>query len=100
MPDHFYVYPSYLKRSVKRSEGRRVPESVAVGGELTAEGMREAAQALGFHAEVETKHYPKEAWRVEGRIKVAKKKGVSKAEFLRRLAKELHTRAQAAAGAP
>ena len=62
MPDHFYVYPSYLKRSVPRSEGRRLPAGESVGGEVTAEGMAEGARALGFQAEVEPKQYPKVAW--------------------------------------
>lgn len=93
MPDHFYVYPTYLKRSVPRTEGRRVPATESVGGELTAEMLLEATRALGFQAEVEAKHHPKEAWRAEGRIKVAKKKGVTKEEFLHRLARELHKRA-------
>lgn len=100
MPDHFYVYPSYLKRSVPRSEGRRVPASLAVPGELTAEGMGEVAQALGFSVEVEKKHYPKESWRAEGRLKVKKRKGVSKAQFLVKLAEELRERAQKAQAAP
>jgi signal recognition particle subunit SEC65 len=92
MPDHFYVYPSYLKRSVPRSEGRRVPASEAVGGDLTAEAMADAGRALGFKVEVEPKHYPKEAWRAEGRIKVLKKKGVTKGQFMVRLAHELNRR--------
>lgn len=97
MPDHFYVYPTYLKRSVPRAEGRRVPATEAVSGELNATTLQEAAKSLGFHAEVEEKHHPKEAWRAEGRIKVTKKKGVTKEEFLHRLARELRKRAAAAA---
>lgn len=99
MPDHFYVYPSYLKRSVPRSEGRRVPAADAVGGELTTEQMLDAALALGFKAEAETKHYPKEAWRAEGRLKVQKKKGVTKAKFLLTLARELRKRGASAPSA-
>jgi signal recognition particle subunit SEC65 len=99
MPDHFYVYPSYLKRAVPRSEGRRVPSSQAVTGELSAEAMADAGRALGFKVEVEPKHYPKEAWRAEGRIKVQKKKGVTKAQFVLRLAKEINRRGAAAPSA-
>ncbi len=94
MPDHFYVYPVYLKRSVPRSEGRRVSADLAVTGELSAEGLGEAARALGYSVEVETKHYPKEAWKTEGRIKVMKRKGVTKAQFLVKLAQTLRERAQ------
>ncbi len=98
MPDHFYVYPSYLKRSVPRSEGRRISAKLAVDGEITAERLKEAASALGFQIEVEPKHYPKESWRAEGRIKVSKKEGVTKAQFLVRLAQELRRRASSASG--
>jgi signal recognition particle subunit SEC65 len=98
MPDHFYVYPTYLKRSVKRAEGRRVPDAEAVSGELNAPMLLDAAKGIGFQAELENKQYPKEAWRGEGRIKVTKKKGVTKAQFLHRLARELRARAAKTAG--
>jgi signal recognition particle subunit SRP19 len=89
MPDHFYVYPSYLDRGLSRAEGRRIPEPEAVG-DLTVEEIARAAQRLGFRAEVESaKQYPRRAWSGGGRVKIAKRSGTTKAGFLRPLAREI-----------
>lgn len=96
MPDHFYVYPSYLRRKGSRASGRRVPAALAVN-EVTLEEIAAAAQKLGYRVEVEAaKAYPREAHLHEGRVKVAKKPKHSKAGVLRELAEALH----AAAAAP
>lgn len=93
MPDHFYVYPSYLLRTTSRADGRRVPTSVAMNEEVTVEDLLEAAKALGVKAEAEPKKvYPRSVGTVEGRLKVTKKKGISKTEFLRKLAAEVKRR--------
>jgi signal recognition particle subunit SRP19 len=97
MPDHFYVYPAYLRRETSRTAGRRVPEATALDDPTVAD-LVVAAKALGFEVTAEeSKHYPRQFHRYEGRIKVAKKAGVTKTEFLRRIAAELHQRAQAGA---
>jgi signal recognition particle subunit SRP19 len=89
MADHFYVYPSYLSSDTSRSEGRRVPQRAAIGA-VTLEEIVATARILGFTAEAEPqKHYPRQAFRYEGRVKVAKQAGTTKARFLERLAEEL-----------
>jgi signal recognition particle subunit SEC65 len=97
MPDHFYVYPSYLGRERSRKDGRRVAAALAVP-DLTGEEIVAAAQHLGFRAEFESeKHYPRSAGDFRGRVKVVKKADVTKAAFLRSVAQEL-ARRRAAGG--
>ena len=89
MPDHFYVYPSYLARGVSRSDGRRVPTDQAVA-DVTSEEIVQAAKRLGYKAEVEAeRQYPRRVEAYAGRVKVIKRAGVPKAKFLRLLAGEL-----------
>ncbi len=89
MPDHFYVYPAYLHRGLSRADGRRLPESEAVA-DATAEEIVTAAKRLGFKAEAEpAKQYPRRFYAYEGRVKVTKKAGTSKAAFLRAVAAEV-----------
>ena len=89
MPDHFFVYPTYVKQGVTRALGRRVPTKLAVADATLGE-IAAAATKLGFVATAEPeKQYPREVSTYAGRLKVVKKPGVSKAEFLRRLAAEL-----------
>jgi signal recognition particle subunit SEC65 len=95
MPDHFYVYPAYIRRSVTRAMGRRVPSSEALP-EVGLESIAEAAKALGFHVETEAnRQYPRDLLENAGRVKVRKKAGVTKTAFLKRLCAELHRRAPA-----
>ncbi len=99
MPDHVYVYPGYLAKDGSRTDGRRVPQELAVS-DLTLEAIVGAAQALGLTAEAEAeKHYPRRFYRYEGRVKIAKKKGLSKTKLLRLLAEELRKRAAPGAAA-
>jgi signal recognition particle subunit SEC65 len=89
MPDHFFVYPTYVKQGVTRALGRRVPSRLAVA-DATLSEIAEATTTLGFVATAEPeKQYPREVSTYAGRLKVVKQPGVSKAEFLRRLAMEL-----------
>ena len=88
MPEHFYVYPAYVEK-VPRSAGRRVPASESLG-DVSAEEIVEAARRLGVKAELEGgKQYPRRFFTYAGRVKVAKKAGITKAAFLRALAGEL-----------
>ena len=90
MPDHIYVYPGYLAKDGTRSDGRRVPQALAVP-DLTVDALVGAARALGYTVEAEPlKNYPRRFYRYEGRVKITKKKGVSKTRLLRLLAEELH----------
>jgi signal recognition particle subunit SRP19 len=86
VPDHFFVYPSYLKRKATRAHGRRLPEAVALP-EVTVEEIVAAAKALGFEAVAEpARSYPREAHLFEGRVRVHKKGNVTKTAFLRTVA--------------
>jgi signal recognition particle subunit SEC65 len=97
MPDHFYVYPEYLDRSIPRASGRRVPSDAAPSG-ATLEEIVAAAAALGFKAAPEAeKHYPPNAHAFAGRVKVTKRSGTTKARFLVDLAREINRRRPAAA---
>ena len=97
MPDHFYVYPEYVDRSISRADGRRVPADGASAG-VTLEEVLAAATALGYKATGEAeKHYPRRAHAYSGRAKVTKRKGATKAVFLTLLAKEITRRRPAAA---
>jgi signal recognition particle subunit SRP19 len=92
MPDHFFVYPSYLRRATTRALGRRVPQAVAVTEPALAE-IVEVAQSLGFTATAEPdKQYPRAVHAYAGRVRVVKKVGVTKTVFLRQLADELFRR--------
>ena len=89
MPDHFYVYPGYLARGASRAAGRRVPVADTVA-DVTADDIVQAAKRLGYRAEVEAdKQYPRTVPTFVGRVKVTKKAGVTKAEFLRLVAAEV-----------
>ncbi|MGI0070896.1 MAG: signal recognition particle subunit SRP19/SEC65 family protein [Thermoplasmata archaeon] len=97
MPEHFYVYPAYLGRGLSRKDGRRLPEADALV-EVTGEEILQAARRLGFKAEAEPeKHYPPRAAAHEGRVKVSKRDGTTKARFLRLLAADLKKHRPAAA---
>ena len=86
MPDHFYVYPSYLRKRTLRRTGRRVPAALALA-EVTAQEIAEAAGRLGYRAEVEpSKNYPREAHLAEGRVRIAKRAGASKPAARRQIA--------------
>jgi signal recognition particle subunit SRP19 len=92
MPDHFFVYPSYVSRGSTRALGRRVPQTVAVS-DATLEEIVEVARALGFTAAPDPdKQYPRAVHAYAGRVRVAKKPGVTKTRFLRQLATELSAR--------
>jgi signal recognition particle subunit SEC65 len=92
MPDYFYVYPAYLARGSSRARGRRVPAPIAPS-DVSLEEILQAARAMGFEATAEPeKSYPRQFYRYDGRVKIAKKAGVTKTSFLRRLASELQRR--------
>ena len=97
MPDHFYVYPAYLEKGIARADGRRVPAESGLA-DLTAEEIAAAVKRLGLSAEVEPgKQYPRRFFTYAGRVKVGKRPGTTKAEFLRAIAREIHRqRVQAA----
>jgi len=92
MPDHFYVYPAYLEGATPRSLGRRVPAEGAPT-DVTLEEIVDAASALGAKATAEPdKQYPPQFHRYAGRVKIAKRAGVTKTAFLKDLAREIGRR--------
>jgi len=96
MPDHFYVYPAYLDRANPRSMGRRVAGSDAPG-DVTLDEIVAAAQALGATAKAEPeKQYPRTFFTYSGRVRIAKRPGVTKARFLQDLGREILRRRPAA----
>lgn len=91
MPDFFYVYPAYLDRQGSRAQGRRVGAAEAAD-EVTAEQVLAAATSLGFTAEIESgKQYPRQFYKFAGRVKIAKKAGMTKARALRAIATALRS---------
>ena len=89
MPDHIYVYPAYLAKEGTQAYGRRVPKEIAVL-EVTLEAIVSAAKHLGYTAESQPeKNYPRRFYDYSGRVKIAKKAGVSKTRLLRLLAEEM-----------
>ena len=98
MPDHFYVYPSYLRKRTARALGRRVPQELALT-EVTVEQIVGAAVQLGYRAEAETaKSYPREAHLGEGRVRISKRAGSSKQATLRAIAERLRSTATPPSG--
>jgi signal recognition particle subunit SRP19 len=92
MPDHFFVYPSYVSRGSTRALGRRVPQNIAVT-DATLDEIVDVAKKLGFTASAEPdKQYPRAVHAYAGRVRVAKKPGVAKTAFLHQLADELTRR--------
>jgi signal recognition particle subunit SEC65 len=96
MPDHFYVYPTYLDKGGSRSDGRRIPASGA-NADVTVDEIVAAARALGFTATAEPdKQYSRSVSTYSGRVKVAKKAGTTKTAFLHQVAREIERRRPAA----
>jgi signal recognition particle subunit SEC65 len=89
MPDHIYVYPAYLAKDSSRADGRRVPAAHAPPT-ATVDQILAAAKSLGFKAEAQPERgYPRQGPGDAGRVKVAKRSGVSKTKLLRLLADEI-----------
>ncbi|PSQ17453.1 signal recognition particle protein Srp19 [Halobacteriales archaeon QS_8_69_26] len=64
------IYPAYLDRNCTRSEGRRVPEDVAVE-DPTVEEIAKAVQQVGYDAVIERDvSYSREHWQDRGRVLV------------------------------
>ncbi len=92
MPDHFFVYPAYLDRSVSRSLGRRVPAGAALS-EVTADEIVQAARGIGFTAEPEPdRQFPPVFHTYAGRVRLVKRAGTSKTRALREIADEIGRR--------
>lgn len=65
------LWPRYFEARLTRSEGRRVPEDLAVEAP-EADAIAEAAEALGYEATVEPEaRHPRRSWTSSGRVVVA-----------------------------
>lgn len=73
--DRFALWPRYFDRSLSRSQGRRVPESLAVKAPDSA-WVEAVARKLGLDPTREEKaHHPSLPGEVSGRVLVMKKGG-------------------------
>lgn len=65
------LWPRYFETRLSRSEGRRVPEAIAVE-EPDVEAIAEAAETLGYEARVDAEaRHPRRPWAASGRVVVA-----------------------------
>jgi len=75
------IWPAYLDAACSRSEGRRVPASMAVD-EPTVDEIARAVQQVGYDAVIEReKRYPRE-YDARGRVLVKDADDASKADLL------------------
>jgi len=64
------IWPAYLDSDRTRSDGRRVPQELAVS-EPTVDEIAKAVQQIGYDAVVERdKSYSREPWAERGRVVV------------------------------
>ena len=75
------IWPAYLDADLSRSEGRRVPEDLAVPGP-TVDEIAEAVGQVGYDAVIERdKTYPRE-YEPRGRVLVKDADDASKSDLL------------------
>ena len=80
------IYPAYLDAAKTRSEGRRVPEDLAVDGP-TVDEIATAVRQVGYEAVVERdKSYSREHWTERGRVLVADADDSSKNDLVQAVA--------------
>ncbi|HUR62923.1 MAG TPA: signal recognition particle subunit SRP19/SEC65 family protein [Candidatus Thermoplasmatota archaeon] len=71
--DRFALWPRYFDRSLSRSQGRRVPEKVAIKGPDSA-WVEAAARKLGLDPQREERaKHPGQPMEASGRVLVLKK---------------------------
>ena len=75
------IWPAYLDAEKSRSEGRRIPEELAVP-EPTVDEIAQAVQQVGYDAVIERdKSYPRE-YEARGRVLVKDADDASKSDLL------------------
>ena len=80
------IYPAYFDREYSRSEGRRVPEGMAVE-EPTVEEIAKAVQQVGYDAVIEREtSYSREHWRQRGRVLVKNAEDATKNDVVQAVA--------------
>jgi signal recognition particle subunit SRP19 len=76
------LYPAYFDGDLTRSEGRRVPEGMAVE-DPTVEAIAKAVQQVGYDAKIERDvAYSREHWRSRGRVLVKNAEDASKNDIV------------------
>ncbi len=84
---HYFIYPEYFDKSLKRSEGRRLPINASLENPSLLE-IRLAAEKLGLDYEIrESGSYPRQWWNPKGLILIEKKE--SKLKTIRQLGYEI-----------
>ena len=84
---HYFIYPEYFDKSLKRSEGRRLPIDNSLENPTLLE-IRLAAEKLGLDYEIrESGSYPRQWWDPKGLILVEKKE--SKLKTIRKISFEI-----------
>jgi signal recognition particle subunit SRP19 len=82
------LWPQYFEAKKTRSEGRRLPQNLAVD-KITIKEIANAAEKLGYQVQVESQlKYPREWWESSGRILVDTK-GKKKSKVIKEIAKEI-----------
>ena len=84
---HYFIYPEYFDKALKRSEGRRLPLDSALDNPSLDE-IRLAAEKLNLDYELRKEgSYPRQWWNSRGLILVEKKE--SKLETIRNISIEI-----------
>lgn len=84
---HYFIYPEYFDKALKRSEGRRLPLDSALDNPSLDE-IRLAAEKLNLDYELRKEgSYPRQWWNSRGLILVEKKE--SKLETIRNISFEI-----------
>ncbi len=84
---HYFIYPEYFDKSLKRREGRRLPISDSLENPSLLE-IRLAAEKIGLDYEIrENGSYPRQWWNPKGLILIEKKD--SKLTTIRKLSLEI-----------
>ena len=85
--DNAIIWPVYFDVNKSKTEGRRVPKTLAVNSPKILE-IKEAADKLGLENEVNpTAGYPRNPWAKTGMLTV--KKDEAKMQIVLKLAKQL-----------
>jgi signal recognition particle subunit SRP19 len=80
------IWPAYVDAELSRSEGRRVPASMAVE-DPTAEEIAEAVRQVGYDAVIEPDlAYPRQPREQTGRVAVANADDAGKSDLLQAVA--------------
>lgn len=81
-------WPQYFEARKTRSQGRRLPENLAVD-KVSCQEIAKAANNLGHTAQIEpVLKYPRSWWEDSGRV-VVNAKGKKKSTLMKQIAKEI-----------